>query len=45
MKNRTGGKKVKKDTLKDILVVAGCILLIGVMAVLVYWLLSYVCGL
>jgi len=34
---------VKKDTMKDILVVTGCILLIVGMAVLVYWLLCSVC--
>lgn len=38
-------KNMKKDTIKDILVVAGCVLLIGGMAVLVYWLLSDVYGL
>ena len=35
---------MKKSTVKDILIVAGCVALIGVMAVLMFWLLSYLCG-
>lgn len=38
------GKSVKKDTIKDILIVAGCVALIVAMAVLVYGLLSYICS-